>query len=143
MLLATKTDWKLPDGRSGHKVFSISSYINTSTAGCHAGPGLAFIAYPKAVTMMPLSPLWACLFFMMLIFLGLDSQVRTRSTPDGRSPPAPLRTIPRMTRYDTLRNQYFDTERIDKKKLGSFKKRFYDLYTKKSMLGSTVGNSIV
>jgi len=38
------------------------------------GPGLAFIVYPKAITLMPGAKFWGATFFVMIFLLGIDSQ---------------------------------------------------------------------
>ena len=39
------------------------------------GANLAFITYPSAIAMLPISNLWAILFFIMIITIGTDSLV--------------------------------------------------------------------
>ena len=37
------------------------------------GPSLAFVVFPKALSLMPLAPVFAVLFFLMLLTLAIDS----------------------------------------------------------------------
>ena len=64
---------------AGFGIFSVLGYmayemnVDVSEVAT-GGPGLTFIAYPKALSLMPGSSIFAVFFFLMVISLGLDSQ---------------------------------------------------------------------
>jgi len=65
---------------AGFCVFGIIGFIAKLTKSgvdnvLAAGPGLAFITYPEAASNLPVGPIWAVLFFLMLFTLGIDSLV--------------------------------------------------------------------
>ncbi|MCK4916694.1 MAG: sodium-dependent transporter [Candidatus Omnitrophica bacterium] len=64
---------------AGFVVFSTLGYM-ASTSGVpiaelakESGPSLAFIVFPKALSLIPFAPFFAVAFFVMLITLGIDS----------------------------------------------------------------------
>ncbi|XP_036067969.1 sodium- and chloride-dependent GABA transporter 2 isoform X2 [Oryzias melastigma] len=64
---------------AGFAIFSVLGFMAKEqgvdiSLVAESGPGLAFIAYPRAVALMPFPQLWAIFFFVMIIFLGLDSE---------------------------------------------------------------------
>ncbi|XP_041376806.1 sodium- and chloride-dependent betaine transporter-like [Gigantopelta aegis] len=63
---------------AGFAVFSVLGFMAAQmqvpvSEVVKAGPGLAFIAYPEALAQLPVPQMWAILFFLMMLTIGLDS----------------------------------------------------------------------
>eukprot|EP00794_Sanderia_malayensis_P018934 gene18934-20839_t len=55
----------------GHMAFNLGKDVSEVVT---SGPGLVFVVYPEGIAQMPISPLWAVLFFFMILTIGLDTQ---------------------------------------------------------------------
>ncbi|XP_068191554.1 sodium- and chloride-dependent betaine transporter-like [Antennarius striatus] len=67
---------------AGFVIFSVLGFMAQSQGVTvdtvvQSGPGLAFIAYPQATALMPLPQFWSVCFFLMLLFLSIDTHFVT------------------------------------------------------------------
>ncbi|XP_028431208.1 sodium- and chloride-dependent GABA transporter 2 isoform X1 [Perca flavescens] len=64
---------------SGFAIFSVLGNMSQKqgvdiSLVAESGPGLVFIVYPQAVTLLPWPQVWSVCFFAMIILLGIDGQ---------------------------------------------------------------------
>ncbi|XP_078332547.1 sodium- and chloride-dependent glycine transporter 2-like isoform X2 [Crassostrea virginica] len=64
---------------AGFVIFSILGFMANEknvpvSEVADGGPGLAFIVYPEALSRLPIAPMWAVLFFIMMATLGFGSE---------------------------------------------------------------------
>ncbi|KPP60076.1 sodium- and chloride-dependent GABA transporter 2-like, partial [Scleropages formosus] len=107
---------------AGFAIFSVLGFMAREqgvdiSQVAQSGPGLAFIAYPRAVAKMPVPQLWAVCFFIMIILLGIDSQVRLpclfRHAPPSSCAPIDLAGIALTTlRPPVSRRQFVGVESL-------------------------------